>query len=101
MISEYAAAMRGWTPGLLVAEINPDMPVAHSGLVVGDTIVEIEGESVLDDETDDVGYKIGTILAGKKPGDVVTVTVVRKDSLGRDREVDIDIELSEYVRSSD
>ncbi|MDE7361535.1 MAG: trypsin-like peptidase domain-containing protein [Oscillospiraceae bacterium] len=96
-ISEYAAALRGWTPGLLVASINQDMAVAHSGLAVGDTIIEIEGESVLGDDTTDTAYKIGKILVGKKPGDVITVTVVRTDSLGREKKVNIEVELSEYV----
>lgn len=95
-INEYTAAFRGMTAGLLVAEINQDMPVASSGLVVGDTIVEIEGESVLGDDSSDIAYNIGKILADKKPGDIITVTVVRSDSFGRERKVDIDIELSEY-----
>ena len=95
-INEYTAAFRGMTAGLLVAEINQDMPVASSGLVVGDTIVEIEGESVLGDDSSDIAYNIGKILADKKPGDIITVTVVRSDSFGRERRVDIDIELSEY-----
>lgn len=96
-ISEYAAALRGWTPGLLIASINPDMAVASSGLAVGDTIVEIEGESVVGEDSTDTAYRIGTILAGKKPGDVITVTVVRTDPLGREKKVKIDVELSEYV----
>lgn len=98
-ISEYAAALRGWTPGLLVASINQDMAVAQSGLAVGDTIIEIEGESVFGEDSADISYKIGTILAGKKPGDVITVTVVRTDSLGREKKVNIDVELSEYIGS--
>ncbi len=87
-ISEYAAAYRGMTAGWQVAEINEDMPVAKSGLVVGDTIIEIDGVSVLDDDP-------SKVFASKKPGDTVVVTVVRTDSFGRDRNVDITIELGE------
>lgn len=93
-INEYTASFRGMTAGLLVAEINRDMAVAHSGLVVGDTIVAIDGESVFDE--DGTTTTISEILAGKKPGETVTVTVVRTDSFGREREVDIKVELSEY-----
>lgn len=93
-INEYTAAFRGMTAGLLVAEINPDMAVAQSGLIVGDTIVEIDGKYVFDE--DGSTTVISEILAGKKPGDTIEVTVVRSDSLGRSKKIDIDIELSEY-----
>lgn len=93
-INEYTASFRGMTAGLLVAEINQDMAVAKSGLVVGDTIVEIDGEYVFDE--DGTTTTISEILAGKKPGETITVTVARADSLGRVRKIDIDIELSEY-----
>jgi len=93
-INEYTASFRGMTAGLLVAEINRDMAVAQSGLVVGDTIIRIDGEYVFDE--DGTTTTISEILAGKKPGDVITATVVRVDNFGREREVDIDIELSEY-----
>ncbi|MBD5128910.1 MAG: trypsin-like serine protease [Ruminococcaceae bacterium] len=94
-INEYTASFRGMTAGLLVAEINRDMAVAKSGLVVGDTIIEIDGEYVFDD--DGTTTTISEILAGKKPGETITVTVARADSLGRVKKIDIEIELSEYV----
>ncbi len=97
-INEYTASFRGMTAGLLVADINRDMAVAQSGLVVGDTIVAIDGESVFDE--DGTTTTINEILAGKKPGETITATVVRNDSFGREREVDIEIELSEYKGSS-
>lgn len=88
-VSETTAAYRGETPGWQVTEINPDMAVAHSGLLVGDTIVEIDGKSVFDEDAQNV-------FSEKKPGDTVTITVVRTNSLGRDKNVDIEVELSEY-----
>ncbi|MCX4356277.1 MAG: trypsin-like peptidase domain-containing protein [Oscillospiraceae bacterium] len=93
-INEYTASFRGMTAGLLVAEINQDMAVAKSGLIVGDTITEIDGEYVFDDDGNTT--TISEILAGKKPGDTITVTVARADSLGRVRKMDIEVELSEY-----
>ena len=63
-------------------------------LVVGDTIIEIDGEYVFDEDGNTT--TISEILAGKKPGETITVTVARADSLGRVRKIDIEIELSEY-----
>lgn len=88
-VSEAAAVYRGDTAGWQVKEINPDMAVASSGLTVGDTIVEIDGVSVFDSSAQN-------IFSEKKPGDTVVVTVVRTNSLGREKYVDIEIELSEY-----
>lgn len=88
-ISQSAALYRGDTAGWLVSEINSSSPVANSGLLVGDTIVEIDGTSVLELDSNNV-------FADKKPGDTVTVSVVRTNSLGRDTTVDIVVELDEY-----
>ncbi len=87
-VTDTIAAYNGITAGWQVTEINEDMPVADSGLLVGDTIVEIDGLDVFEDDVDE-------IFTTKKPGDTVTVTVLRRDSLGRKRSVDIEIELSE------
>lgn len=87
-ITDTIAAYNGITAGWQVTEINEDMPVADSGLLVGDTIVEIDGLDVFEDDVDE-------IFTSKKPGDTVKVTVLRRDSLGRKRSVDIEIELSE------
>lgn len=88
-INETAAAYRGDTAGWQVKEIDQSLPVATSGLTVGDTIIEIDGKSVLEDD-------VSNIFSEKKPGDTVTVTVVRISSLGREKRVDIEVELSEY-----
>lgn len=88
-INETAAAYRGDTAGWQVKEIDQSLPVATSGLTVGDTIIEIDGKSVLDSD-------VSNVFSEKKPGDTVTVTVVRLSSLGREKRVDIEIELSEY-----
>ncbi len=89
-VSEYVAAIQGMHPGLYVTEINKELAVAKSELVVGDTIVAVEGTSVTSVS------EVSEILRDMKPGDKVEVTVVRVDSIGRDKEVKFDIELSEY-----
>ena len=90
-VSDYVGAIRGMTPGLVVTDIDQDMAIASSGLVVGDTITAINGTDV---RTVD---EVSEILKDKKPGDTVTATVVRTDSRGRDKSVDIEITLSEYT----
>lgn len=87
-ITQSVAYYSGTTAGLYVTEVKSDFPVAKSGLVAGDTIVEIDGKSVL---TNDVS----TILASKKPGDTVTLVVVRNDGF-KQRQVSIQVELGEY-----
>lgn len=88
-ISEATAAYLGETAGWRVAEIKKGYPVEHSGLLVGDTIIKIDGYSVFGSEATNVFYE-------KEAGDTVTVTVVRTNSLGREKEVNIEIELVEY-----
>ena len=87
-VTQSVAYYSGMTPGLYVTEVKSDYPVARSGLIAGDTIIEIDGKSVLTND-------ISTILANKKPGDTVTLTVVRNDGI-RQRNVKIDVELGEY-----
>lgn len=87
-ISEYYAYRNGTIAGWLVSEIHSDYPVAKSDLRVGDTIVEINGESV-------VGKDGSTVLAKMKPNDTITVTVARRDSFNRISNVDIEITLGE------
>lgn len=92
-ISDYLGAIQNMTPGLLVTAIDENLAIAKSDLIVGDTITAIEGTQVRSvDEVSDV-------IKDKKPGDTVTVTVIRTNSLGRDKTVDIEIELSEYSGS--
>lgn len=86
-VTESVAAYSGMTAGLYVTEIKKDYPVAKSGLVAGDTIVEIDGKSVLTND-------ISTILADKKPGDTISLVVVRNDGI-RQRRVSINVELGE------
>lgn len=80
----------GMTPGLYITDIDKNLAIADSELVVGDTIIKVNGVSVT------TTNEVSSILKDKKPGDSVTVTVVRSDSLGRDREYSFGIILSEY-----
>lgn len=89
-VSDYLAAVNNITPGLLITDIEQSMPIAKSGLVVGDTITAVDGTQVRTVE------EVSEVIKNKKPGDTVTATVIRTDSRGRNTQVDIEIELSEY-----
>ncbi len=91
-VSEYVAAIRGMTPGLYITEIDPNLAVSKSGLVIGDTVTKVEGKPVT--SVSDVSEVLAD--GDKKPGDTVTLTVVRTDTLGRDKEVELEVTLSEY-----
>ncbi len=92
-VSDYLGAIQGMTPGLLVTDIDSSLAIAKSELVVGDTITAINGTEVRSVD------EVSEVIKDMKPGDTVTVTVSRTDSRGRDKSVDIEIELSEYSGS--
>ena len=89
-VSDYLGAIQGMTPGLLVTDIDSGLAIAKSELVVGDTITAINGTQVRSVD------EVSEVIKDMKPGDTVTVTVVRTDSRGREKSVDFDVELSEY-----
>jgi putative serine protease PepD len=57
-------------PGALVAAVQPGSPAANAGLAAGDTIVKVN------DTTVSSASDLQTVLAGLKPGDKVTISVV-------------------------
>ena len=81
------------TPGLLVTDIDKSLAIAFSELVVGDTITAVNGTEVRSVD------EVSEVIKDMKPGDTVTVTVVRTDSRGRDKTVKFDVQLSEYSGS--
>lgn len=89
-VSDYLGAIQGMTPGLLVTDIDSSLAISKSELVVGDTITAINGTQVRSVD------EVSEVIKDMKPGDTVTVTVVRTDSRGREKSVDFDVELSEY-----
>lgn len=87
-ITEEIAEYNGLTAGWRVGEIDETLPVASSGLKIGDTIVEIDGKSTLTDEASEV-------LTQKKPGDSIELSIVRENSFGRRTKLKITVELGE------
>ena len=59
------AARYGMTPGLYITEIDKNLAIADSELVVGDTITKVNGQSVT------TTTEVSSILKDMKPGDKV------------------------------
>lgn len=89
-ISEYSAYMQGLeSGGVYVTYISEDMPVAKSGLKVGDIISKVNGTAV-SSVTD-----IQNIIAELNIGDTVELTVYRAGATGRYTTKTINVELAE------
>lgn len=93
-ISEYSAYMQGLeSGGVYVTYISKDMPVANSGLKVGDIISKVNGTAVTS-VTD-----IQNIIAELNIGDTVELTVYRAGTTGRYTTKTINVELAEIELS--
>jgi serine protease Do len=91
MIDQMSAQIYGYQPGVGVVSVEENSPAAKAGLVPGDIITAIDGESVLS------SGKLNQILEKHKPGDEITLTVFRQrsQSYGQDRELTMKLELGE------
>ncbi|MCH5348490.1 MAG: trypsin-like peptidase domain-containing protein [Oscillospiraceae bacterium] len=72
-IGDANAEAYGIMPGLCVMEIDPTSDAVNADLKPYDIITEIDGKRVFDME------EISDALAGKLPGDTITLTVFRKN----------------------
>jgi C-terminal processing protease CtpA/Prc len=63
--------------GAVVAQLDPSSPVVSSGLMIGDIIIRADGRPI-----ENAGQLQAEMLT-RKPGDVVTLDVMRNDSLLR------------------
>ncbi len=90
MLDQFTAQLNGYVPGVGVVAVEPNSPASKAGLVPGDIITEIDGESVMTQET------LAEILAGHKPGDVITLTVYRQSQrYGKAQELTLKMTLAE------
>ena len=64
-------------PGVLVASVAPGSPAAAAGIRAGDVITAIAGRST------PTGADLLSVLAGKRPGETVTVRVMAPDGTVR------------------
>lgn len=75
--SQNAASAPARYNGAVVAQLDPNSPVVSSGLMVGDIIIRVDGRPI-----EDPGQLQAEMLT-RKPGDTVTLDVMRNDSLLR------------------
>ncbi len=59
------------TQGILIASVVPNSPAAQAGLQARDVVTAVEGQKITDEST------LGKVLFARKPGDTVTLTVLR------------------------
>lgn len=97
IIDPTFAAIYGYQPGIGVVSVEQNSPAAKAGLVAGDIITAINGESITSQET------LTSILEGHKPGDVIELTVYRQamQSYGKDQQLTLKLELGEAGAPSD
>ena len=84
-IGDAVASSYDIKSGLCVMEIDPSCDVANAGLIPYDIITEMDGVRVYGAD------EINEILAGKLPGDTLTLTVFRKPVAGDGYEFTTDI----------
>ena len=97
IIDPTFAAIYGYQPGIGVVSVEQNSSAAKAGLVAGDIITAIDGESITSQET------LTSILEGHKPGDVIELTVYRQamQSYGKDQQLTLKLELGEAGAPSD
>ena len=88
-ISDVTGAMTGYTPGLLISEIDQTEDSYKKGLRAGDTITKIDSVNVRSAED------VEKALNGKVPGDTVKLSVFRKSVTGKTSQFTIDVILGE------
>jgi S1-C subfamily serine protease len=74
-LPEALAESVGQGTGLLVSNVEPGTPAAEGGLIMGDTLVRLDGEPVRDHED------LVTLLSGDRVGRKVPLQVIRGGEL--------------------
>lgn len=74
IISERAALLNELPQGALVQEVIPNSSASDAGIETGDIITKIDGKEVNEDEN-----SIATVIAKKKVGDSIILTIFRND----------------------
>ncbi|MDE7303945.1 MAG: trypsin-like peptidase domain-containing protein [Oscillospiraceae bacterium] len=87
-IGDAAANGYGIPAGLCVMEIDPRSGAIYAGLKPYDVITHIDGQRVFG------ASEIADVLADKVPGDVITISVFRKEVTGETDIFETDLELT-------
>lgn len=94
-MDRFMALYSNMPQGVIVQGIERNTPAASSGLVPGDVIIAVDGQTITG--TND----LSSILETKSPGDVIVLTVYRRTTGNQDRELEISLELIESIEKPD
>ena len=95
MIDQTYAAIYGYVPGIGVVSVESGSPAEEAGLVPGDIITAIDGQSITSQED------LNTLLEQYKPGDTITLTVYRQNVRGEGQELTLQLTFGEAGAPSD
>ena len=87
-IGDAAANGYGIPAGLCVMDVDPRSGAVFAGLKPYDVITHIDGQRVLG------AAEISEVLADKVPGDMITISVFRKEITGETNIFDAELELT-------
>ena len=95
MIDQTYAAIYGYQPGIGVVSVEAGSPAEEAGLVAGDIITAIDGQSITTQE------ELNTLLEQYSPGDTITLTVYRQSVRGDGQELSMELTFAEAGAPSD
>ena len=95
MIDQTYAAIYGYQPGIGVVSGEAGSPAEEAGLVAGDIITAIDGQSITTQE------ELNSLLEQYSPGDTITLTVYRQSVRGDGQELSMELTFAEAGAPSD
>ena len=95
MIDQTYAAIYGYQPGIGVISVEAGSPAEEAGLVAGDIITAIDGQSITTQE------ELNSLLEQYSPGDTITLTVYRQSVRGDGQELSMELTFAEAGAPSD
>ena len=95
MIDQTYAAIYGYQPGIGVVSVEAASPAEEAGLVAGDIITAIDGQSITTQE------ELNSLLEQYSPGDTITLTVYRQSVRGDGQELSMELTFAEAGAPSD
>ena len=95
MIDQTYAAIYGYQPGIGVVSVEAGSPAEEAGLVAGDIITAIDGQSITTQE------ELNSLLEQYSPGDTITLTVYRQSVRGDGQELSMELTFAEAGAPSD
>ena len=95
MIDQTYAAIYGYQPGIGVVSVEAGSPAEEAGLVAGDIITAIDGQSITTQE------ELNSLLEQYSPGDTITLTVYRQSVRGDGQELSVKLTFAEAGAPSD